>query len=310
LSINAVNPKLEHLLLSNEDVISRQQALSVVADHALEYAVRRAQITQLLPRVYIRAGRDDDARVRIRASLMYVGDDAMLSHLTALTYWSLPAPAALPSIVHVTVPRGTCRQSRPGVIVIHRATYPFSWVRRGEARVSRLERAVVDSWPLVTGPDQRAPAIVAVAERRTTPQRLRREALGRSNLRGRASLLALCDALEDGCRSELELWGLRHVFRDDPRFAHGVRQLPVQMGSRVAYLDLAFVAERVAVELDGAAYHGTPEQRERDMRRDAALSALGWIVLRFSYQRLHTDPDGVRNEVDAVLCTRRRQLTA
>jgi very-short-patch-repair endonuclease len=103
---------------------------------------------------------------------------------------------------------------------------------------------------------------------------------------------------------------LRHVFRDDPRFAHGVRQLPVQMGSRVAYLDLAFVAERVAVELDGAAYHGTPEQRERDMRRDAALSALGWIVLRFSYQRLHTDPDGVRNEVDAVLCTRRRQLTA
>jgi very-short-patch-repair endonuclease len=132
----------------------------------------------------------------------------------------------------------------------------------------------------------------------------------RSNLPGRASLLALCDALADGCRSELELWGLRHVFRDDRRFAHGVRQLPVSLGSRVVYLDLAFLTERVAVELDGAGYHGTPEQRERDMRRDAALSALGWIVLRFSYRRLPADPEGVRNEVDAVLRIRRRQLPA
>jgi very-short-patch-repair endonuclease len=169
---------------------------------------------------------------------------------------------------------------------------------------------VIDSWPLLAGPDQRAPAIVAVAERRTTAQRLMSEARSRSNLRGRASLLALCDALADGCRSELELWGLRHVFRDDSRFAHGIRQLPVQLEAQVVYLDLAFMTERVAIELDGAAYHGTPEQRERDMRRDNALSALGWIVLRFSYHRLHTDPEGVRNEVDAVLRTRRRQLAA
>jgi hypothetical protein len=77
--------------------------------------------------------------------------------------------------------------------------------------------------------------------------------MSRLNLKGRASLLALCAALADGCRSELELWGLRHVFRDDPRFAHGIRQLPVRLASGTAYLDLAFVPERVAVELDGAA---------------------------------------------------------
>jgi hypothetical protein len=32
--------------------------------------------------------------------------------------------------------------------------------------------------------------------------------------------------------------------------------------------------------------------------------------MRFSYQRLHMDPDGVRDEVAAVLQMRRRQLAA
>jgi hypothetical protein len=41
-----------------------------------------------------------------------------------------------------------------------------------------------------------------------------------------------------------------------------------------------------------------------------ALSALGWLVLRFSYWRIHDEPDVVRNEIPAVLDTRRRQLAA
>ena len=303
-----MNRVLADLLRSNQDVVARQQALALVADHVIEYALEAGCITQLLPRVYVTAEKSSEARVRHRAALLYAGDDAMLSHVTALPYWSLPVPST--STVHVTVPRQTCRYSRPGILTVHRAVNTFSWVGRGEARVSRLERAVVDSWPLLTGAEQRAPAILAVAERRTTAQRLLAEAQSRTNLSGRASLLALCAALADGCHSELELWGLRHVFRDDPRFAHGVRQLPVQLGSRVVYLDLAFTTERVAVELDGISFHGTPEQRERDMRRDAALSALGWIVLRFSYRRLHDDEEGVRSEVDAVLRVRRRQLIA
>lgn len=96
----------------------------------------------------------------------------------------------------------------------------------------------------------------------------------------------------------------------DPRFAHGVRQLPVQLGSRVVYLDLAFERERVVVELDGALYHDGRVNRERDMRRDAALTALGWVVLRFSYQRMYEEPEAIRTEVAAVLETRRRQLAA
>jgi very-short-patch-repair endonuclease len=100
------------------------------------------------------------------------------------------------------------------------------------------------------------------------------------------------------------------VFRDDRRFRDGVWQHPVVLESRTVYLDLAFVEERVAVELDGAAFHDGRANRERDLRRDAALIALGWVVLRFSYWRLHDEPDLVCDEIAAVLETRRRQLAA
>ena len=94
---------------------------------------------------------------------------------------------------------------------------------------------------------------MAVSERLTTPQRLLSEALMTSNVKGRASLLSLCDALVRGCRSDIELCGLPHVFRGDRRLSHAVMQYPVALDSRMAHLDVAFVHERVAVELDGAA---------------------------------------------------------
>ena len=65
---------------------------------------------------------------------------------------------------------------------------------------------------------------------------------------------------------------------------------------------------KVAVELDGAAFHGSAAARERDTRRDVALAALGWVVLRFSYQRLTTDPEGCRREIAAVCAARQQQF--
>ena len=85
-------------------------------------------------------------------------------------------------------------------------------------------------------------------------------------------------------------------------------QVPVKLPFGTVYLDRYFDRERLAVELDGAAFHGSPGQRERDIRRDAALAALGIQVVRFSHQRLFNDPDGVRAELLRILSARRYQL--
>jgi very-short-patch-repair endonuclease len=66
----------------------------------------------------------------------------------------------------------------------------------------------------------------------------------------------------------------------------------------------------LAVEMDGAAYHGSPEQREQDIRRDALLATEGWQTLRFSYARLTSDPAACRREILAVYSARMRFVGA
>lgn len=53
-------------------------------------------------------------------------------------------------------------------------------------------------------------------------------------------------------------------------------------GKRVDFL----VGRRLVLEIDGAEYHIDPVRFERDRTRDAQLCALGFVVLRFSYNQV------------------------
>jgi very-short-patch-repair endonuclease len=46
------------------------------------------------------------------------------------------------------------------------------------------------------------------------------------------------------------------------------------------------VGSRLVIEVDGRQYHIDPERFENDRRRDARLSAMGYRVLRFSYNQV------------------------
>ena len=81
----------------------------------------------------------------------------------------------------------------------------------------------------------------------------------------------------------------------------------IRLPSGTVRLDAAVPELTIAVEMDGAAFHGSAEARERDIRRDAALAACGWVVLRFSYRRLRREPDACRREILAV-CRARAAL--
>jgi very-short-patch-repair endonuclease len=166
--------------------------------------------------------------------------------------------------------------------------------------------AIVRSWPLIGGPDQRAPAIAAVRDRLVTPDDLRSAESHAPGLRDRAGLHRLVELLEAGCESELEIWGYTGVF-DVPGLRHGVRQKAIEIRGAWYRLDLAYVAERMAVELDGSRYHAARRQRERDMQRDAALASIGWLTLRFSHARLRDDVSGCRRDTLATLAARRRR---
>jgi very-short-patch-repair endonuclease len=129
----------------------------------------------------------------------------------------------------------------------------------------------------------------------------------RPQLPARAALAELVQLLADGCRSELEIWGCLHVLRapGQPAF---VQQRPVVVRGERFVVDAACEEVLLAVEMDGAAWHGSREQRERDIRRDALLATVGWQTLRFSYTRMTTAPEECRRDIRAAYQARLRLI--
>jgi very-short-patch-repair endonuclease len=245
-----------------------------------------------------------DWRVRIAAAARTRG--AVVSHGTALAVWGLVPPHAGP--VHLTV---ADRRSGRGssAVVLHRTMDPSWHVRRvAGIPVTSVERSLVDAWGRPAGLTRaalRGAAITAVRERMCRPGDLREELRIRPRLPGRAGLVELVELLAQGCRSELEIWGCLPVLQAPgmPPFA---QQWPVAVGGRRMLLDAAYEEVLLAVEMDGAAHHGSRQQREDDIRRDALLASAGWQTLRFSYRRLTSAPEACRLEIKAAYEVRRR----
>ena len=60
-------------------------------------------------------------------------------------------------------------------------------------------------------------------------------------------------------------------------------------GRLIARVDVAFPAERLAIEVDGFAYHSDRTRFQRDRSRQNDLVRLGWTVLRFTWSDLSSD---------------------
>jgi very-short-patch-repair endonuclease len=297
------------LLLGPAGVVRAQDLVRCVDRHTVARWVRRGLLLRPHPGVLALPERFDDWRTRALAGVL--ASDGALSHWSALALWRR-GPTTGP--VHVSVPAARKALRSPG-LVVHRVGR-LAPDRIGGLPVTDLSRAVVDSWGLALGAGARArdvetaraAVITTIRERQVKPDELRAEVSARPALPGRAKLLDLVTKVEGGSHSELEIWGLDHVLTGPgmPRF---VRQLAVALPHAVVRLDAAVPALRVAIELDGAAFHGDQAARERDIRRDVALAALGWVVLRFSYRRITTEPDACRREILTV-CAARRAVSA
>jgi len=249
----------------------------------------------------------EDPRARARAATLWAR--GLLSHSSALRLWEVVPPAAGP--LHVTVSADRFPRRTTGVVV-HRTTVPLSISSIDGIPLTSLARSLVDAWdlghrtrkgrPLGGRGLARQAVIESVRSRRISLAELRSESAARGVHAGSAALGTLLDLVAGGCQSELEIWGVTHVLPGPPALPSPVQQHPVRLGNgRWVRLDAAYPDALVAVELDGAAFHGSREARERDLRRDSALAALGWVVLRFSYARLMADPEGCRREIEAVV---------
>jgi len=66
-------------------------------------------------------------------------------------------------------------------------------------------------------------------------------------------------------------------------------------------VDFVWPRHRVAVELDGRAFHDTPFAREVDHERDARFRRAGWQVQRFTWRQVAEQADPVTATLIALL---------
>lgn len=286
---------------------TRRQLLDRVPRQVFDGYVARQQLVRVFPSVYrLRDGADDDVTT-LRAALLHAGPVAALSHTTALSVWGL---RALERPVHLTVDQNVKRAGAPDLVVHRRLHFdpgsPQCVLRRG-LLITTLPRTVIDSWPLLP-PTERRPLALDLANRGLlTAEQLDESLAERPNVGGRRGLRQVIDLIADGCRSELEAHGVLNVFRHRS-LPPSVGQYAITLSDRRIRADRAWPEAMLAVELDGARHHTSPEDRQRDLARDRELAALGWVVLRFTYADVVRDPAGVRAKVLAVYRARVAQL--
>jgi len=66
-------------------------------------------------------------------------------------------------------------------------------------------------------------------------------------------------------------------------------------------MDFAWLEQRVWLECDGWATHGTPSALDMDLDRQNELVLLGWRPVRFAWARLRDEPEREARQIRAAL---------
>jgi very-short-patch-repair endonuclease len=104
-------------------------------------------------------------------------------------------------------------------------------------------------------------------------------------------VLQLIDPLAESCLETLLRLGM---------LGRGITGVVAQAVPHPAFRVDFLLQGWLIIEADGAAFHDP----ERDRIRDAELRALGYVVLRFDYDRIVFDLEAVLDEIEAALTSR------
>lgn len=89
------------------------------------------------------------------------------------------------------------------------------------------------------------------------------------------------------------------LFFDFPPNLQGLVELQFPVGKY--RLDFAFPCKKIAIEVDGKAYHSSFEQVKNDYERDAYIKKFGWTIFRFSGSEVYNDSQHIVNKVADLL---------
>jgi hypothetical protein len=269
----------------------------VAAGLSPEQIARRVQQGWLVPRhtCVFAIGHVPRSRAsRWSAALLALGDDAVLGFRSAAAQWDAWGRFAPTEVI---VPPGSGRPHRDGIVVHRCALAPGDITTHHGLRVTTPLRTVLDvaavarQWEL-----ERAFEELQVRHG-LSPVDLAVAVLSRSRRRGNARLRRVLDGAVDpaAVRSVLELRFLKLCA------AHDIPRPVVNEPIGIWTPDFRWEAQRVIVETDGVRFHMTAAKRARDARKDDALRALGYTVIRLRWADVVERPEETAARILAAL---------
>ncbi|MBY4127074.1 type IV toxin-antitoxin system AbiEi family antitoxin domain-containing protein [Rhodococcus fascians] len=277
---------LELWLAQHDGVITRAQAGACgLSGDAVDRLVRSGKWTAIHRGVYFAADRPFTAEARVRCAVWGAGDRAVLSG-EAAAFWHRVV-SEIPGVIEATVPR-TGRSRAVGGRLRRRDVHSTDVVVRRGVRVTSLELSVLEA------SIGKAHIMDRALQRHTNLDGLRRAHARNPGRTGAPKAARLLTAAEGGARSEGERLLVRELrLRKITGWAVNHRWGGYE-------LDIAFIAEMVAVEIDGWAFHSDHDALQRDRVRQNAISR-DWTVLRYTWADLTERMDRVIAEILAAL---------
>ncbi len=279
-------------------VITRRQLRdSTCSDRTISRMIQRGALQRITRGgVYLVGGTPWSAAARTWAGVLMT--DGVLGFTSAAVLWGMEVEA--PPFVQVIVP--TSRRPRPPDWVrVHRSFVPSSEVvRRDGLPVTSRARTAIDLIGHLPRRDAIRFADRALQRSWVTRNQLERRLVDESFKPGNRNLRTVLHASSAAAASEAER--RLHQLLRRARLVGWAANHPVRDGSRVvAVIDVAFEQLRLAIEVDGWAFHSDVDRFRRDRQRQNDLVALGWTVLRFTWADLSERPDYVIAQIRHAL---------
>jgi very-short-patch-repair endonuclease len=263
----------------------------------IEARVERGQLHVVHRGVYAVGCRPSSPHSRWMAAVLACGSHAVLSHRSAGQLWGILPQASHPPEVtrptasrhreQITVHRGSIRADEIGIELGIPVTSVPRTVLDLAAMLSR--RQVERGWHEIE--------VQGLTDRLSLPDLLERY----PRRSGAVVLRELLASSEPTGVTQNDLEELFATFLD----AHGLPRplfngtLPVR--GRLLRPDCMWREERLLVELDGRAVHGTDRAFEGDRQRDRILLAEGWRSTRVTWRQLRDEPAAIAADLRELL---------
>ncbi|TDQ62661.1 hypothetical protein EV188_102316 [Actinomycetospora succinea] len=239
------------------------------------------------PRVYRSATHDLTPRAALRAAALWAGDGATLVGQAGAAWWNLTDRH--PETIALAVGAEGGHTPPEGVRTIRRSVGDLARVKVDGVWVAHRADAALEAAASLGLLEGARLLDRALQQDRIGLPALRRALTSMGQRHGVVLARRLVALAEGGARSEAERDAHRQLSR--ARITGWTANLPVDLpGFGRAVLDIAFAGERLAIEIDGWAFHRDVDRFRHDGLRQNEVVIGGWRVIRVTWYELQENP--------------------